>query len=387
MGCRNIISIMARAGPFSFFLPTTAVLPVVGYQLHGQPHGTCLHWEWRYFHYELHSRDLTDWLKDSGHLILQKVSAGFSLPASAIDCDRNSAVCPRLTCSTRAVGFLLLHATTVKPLKADAQAIAWGLCKAWFALALQSLPKFAAVHTNIPTMHAQKLYTVKVDPLTGVASCHEALLAHMPVQKLTRQWTAKGAQAGGWQGEPEQPIITDLLTCLVTLDASAASCTDGLDTLIAQLSQLAAQALEKYMVFSYFPVHGRSKTVPVSKGKHTASDLDPINRQHVRQKMRELAGSHAHTAKAVLATGWHASAHRHATVLLYDKASREAFAGARQVSLACGPGTYSGEVTNVGILYSPTMGKTAALPAKVMSMYLNVYIYIYIYIYTSSIMS
>ena len=94
--------------------------------------------------------------------------------------------------------------------------------------------------------------------------------------------------------------------------------------------------------------------------------------------MRELAGSHVHTAKAVLGTGWHASAHRHATVLLYDKASREAFAGARQVSLACDPGTYSGEMANVGILYSPTMDKTAILPAKVMSMYLDVYIYIYI---------
>ena len=309
---------MARAEPFSFVLPTTAVLPVVGYQLHGQPHGTCLHWEWRYFHYELHSRDLTDWLKDSGHLILQKVSAGFSLPASAIDCDRNSAVCPRLTCSTRAVGFLLLHAATVKSLKAGAKAIAWGICKAWFALALQGLPKLAAVHMNIPIMHAQQLYTLKVDPLTGVVSGHEALLAQLPRQKLQRQWKAKGAQAGGWQGELEQPIITDLLMFLVVLDASAASGIDCLDTLIAQLSQLAAQALEKYMVFNYFPVHGRSKTVPVLRGKHTARDLDPINRQHVQQKMRELAGSHVHTAKAVLGTGWHASAHRHATVLQYD---------------------------------------------------------------------
>ena len=88
MGCRNIISIMARAGPFSFFLPTTAVLPVVGYQLHGQPHGTCLRWEWRYFHYGLRSRDLKGWLKYSGHLILQKVPAGFSLPAFAIDWGR-----------------------------------------------------------------------------------------------------------------------------------------------------------------------------------------------------------------------------------------------------------------------------------------------------------
>ena len=53
-------------------------------------------------------------------------------------------------------------------------------------------------------------------------------------------------------------------------------------------------------------------------------------------------------------------------------ASREAFAGAKQASLACDPGAYSGETTNVGILYSPTMDKTAVLPAKVISMYLNV---------------
>ena len=310
---------MARAEPFSFVLPTTAVLPVVGYQLHGQPHGTCLHWEWRYFHYGLHSRDLKDWLKDSGHCILQKVSAGFSLPASAIDWDRNYAVCLGLTCSTRAVGFLLLHAATVKSLKADAKAIAWGLCKAWFALALQGVPKLAAaVRMNTLVMHVQKLYTVKVDPLTGVVPGHGALLAQLPRQKLKRQWKAKGAQAGGWQGELEKPIITDLLMFLAALDASAGSCIDCLDTLIAQLSQLAAQALEKYMVFSYFSVHGRSKTVPVLKGKHAARDLDPTNRQHVQQKMRELAGSHVHTAKAVLGTGWHASAHRHATVLQYD---------------------------------------------------------------------
>ena len=363
-GLRSLMA-QAEAEPFSFVLPTSAVPPVVGYQLHGQPHGACLHWEWRYFHYQLHSRDLKDWLKDSGHRILQRVAADFSLPGSAIDCGRSSAVCPRLTCTTRAVGFLLLHAARVKCLKADVKAMAWGLCKSWFALALKGLPMLGSGQLDIPVMHGQKLHTVRVDSLTGVVSGHEEFLAQHD-QKLKQQWKAKGAQAGGWQRQLAHPIVTDLLMFLVALDASIASALGWLNTLVAQLSQVVAQAIEKYMVFSYFPAHGKSKQIPVLRGKHTARDIDPITRQHVQEKMRELSGSQVHTAKAVLGTGWHASAHRHATVLLYDEACRETFAGAKQISLACDPGSYSGEATNVGIIYSPTMDKTAVLPAKAM---------------------
>ena len=155
---------MAQATPFSFVLPATAVPAVVGYKLHGQPNGTSLHWEWRYFHYQLHSRDLNKWLKDSGHSILRRLAKEFSLPGSAIDCDRTSAVCPRLTCSTRAVGFLLLHAATVKGLKAQAKAMAWSLCKAWFALALPGLAKLGPEVLLFPYEHSQQLHTMRVNP-------------------------------------------------------------------------------------------------------------------------------------------------------------------------------------------------------------------------------
>jgi hypothetical protein len=365
---------MAQAAePFSFVHPTSGLPALVGYQLDGQPNGRCLQWEWRYFHYKLHTRDLKGWLKDSGHQILNKVLSHWVLPESEVDCGRSdSSVCTRLTCGTRAVGFLLCHAANVRCLKADIKASTWAMCRAWFALAVQGINRLRAGERRFDITIAGRLRTFQVNPGTGVLAGDglAALLAEHP--KLQAAWRAKGPLVGGWKSDLEQPHISDFFIFLVSLPDSVAQTIDCLITLVGHLSQILAGALNLFVLQQYLIQNGRSQPVPVLKGKVTSRNLDPINRLHVNQQMKDLSGSQVHTAKAVTGSGWHAQAYRHANILLYDKQTRYIFSGARQVCLAVDPGTYSGEMTNIGIIYNPRKDTTAVLPAKVNAIRYNI---------------
>ena len=125
------------------------------------------------------------------------------------------------------------------------------LCKAWFALALPGLAKLGPEVLLFPYEHSQQLHTMRVNPVTGAVSGHEALLQE-PGGKVKQQWKAKGAHAGGWQREVGDPLFTDFLMFLVAMDASVACDISCLSTLVAQLSQVIAHAIEKYKVAPKF---------------------------------------------------------------------------------------------------------------------------------------
>ena len=131
-----------------------------------------------------------------------------------------------------------------------------------------------------------------------------------------------------------------------------------------RMVELAACGVDKYVTEIYVPHRCRTQRLEPLRGEHQCRHLDPITKENLGRKMDSLGGSAVHTARADSGSGWHACAWRHATVVLYDQKVKSAFKGALQVALALDPGSYSGESTSVGAIYSVDLGKAAVLPIK-----------------------
>lgn len=333
--------------------------------------GSCVHWDWRHFHYELHSVDLRSWLADSGRSILKKISAAWNLPDDAIKRPVRGSMSQSmansaghnhsLLVSTAAATALLIHQACVMCNSPARRAKCSSIAGGWARLSDRGL---ALVRDN-PIYMSVDLgdsdVTVHLLP-SGYIGGMAPLLADAP--RLEARWAESSTRLGGFASSLDSPSPADLLMFLADLPPSLKSTKPWIKALACNINSIVALGIEAYIVRSYIPAHGRDRELQPLKGRHRSRNFDPITKERIGKRVDTVGGSAAHTSKALAGSQWHAGAWRHATILIFNSKSVSSFHQQKQISLAADPGAYSGEATNVGCIYGTRTRVSAVLPAK-----------------------
>lgn len=354
--------------PFSFVNDAFALPSVVGYVKGGAAVGEAIWWEWRFFHYHSHSKDkdtMKVWMQKFGAKLLQQMLDTFELPASHV-CRPKSGqppgLCSRLTLSSSVVGAMLLHAVYIRSNALDRRLSCVALCKEWLRVAsagMTNLSDDIVVVVDLPD-RSHRLKVAAADlAVHGLAE----LLDASPW--LEKWWQGRRSWVGGLQSEARLPLFGDALLLLAGMPASLRHKVPWLPQLLSALLRVTSFGVERYIDSVYFPAHGRRREFPPLRGPHRLRPIDPITRENIGRKLENIGASGSIVAEAIHGQGWHASAWRHASILLHAQACQEVFAGARRVSVACDGGSYSGEQTNIAVIFRHDTGKSAVLPAKV----------------------
>lgn len=365
--CQSVAMELERATPFSLVVPNSACPELIGYHKHGATLGSALQFEWRHWHYALHSTDLREWMSKQGPSVLDCVRRKCNLGAADImrapPRPVPLGICPRMTCSTKAaVCGLLAHAADVRSNHPARRLHLWGLCNAWSRFATLGLarPELGEVRLVVPL--PDRDVTVIVEKSSG------SLVGFGPISEehphLQQLWDAKSSSSGGFSSSWASPSLVDAFFFSISAPSSVVSRHPWLTQFAHNLVETAAVCIEAFVWFDYLPSKGRLQSIHGLKGSQRSRNIDPISREMLGHKMETIGGSSSTVAKAAAGKGWYATAWRHATVLKYNELSKKAFFGVERLSLAIDPGSYSGESTMVGVAYDTSSGISAILPTK-----------------------
>lgn len=365
---------MSDIVPFSFVVPASAIPSCIGHCREAVL-GSSVVWDWRHFHYELHSCDMRSWLASSGRSVLPKVVADWALPPDSLvrptkGCAPDAAQGlggrrHSLLVSTAAICALLLHQACLSCNPPERRGKCTRMASDWLGLSAKGFSFLKGHRIAIRLDLGDRDAELQVDTNSGTLLGMSALLGHAP--GLAARWGARSPKLGGLASVVERPTVADLTLFVADVPQSIKARWPWLDRLAAGLLPIAALGIESFVMNSYIPEHGRLRAVEPLRARFRARNLDPVNRERLGAKMDSVGGSAAHTSRAVAGSAWHAAAWRQATLHLYDQKSKSTFKGCLHISLALDPGAYSGEQTNVGCIYSTDCGMSAALPIKVTS--------------------
>lgn len=369
--CSRIGSNMSDSVPFSLVIPTLAIPNCIGHCREGAL-GTSVLWDWRHFHYQLHSSEMRSWLADSGRSVLDKVVRDWALPTAAIvrptkgvALEDSAGPAPKRTSlmvSTAAVCALLLHQACLGSNPAARRAQCVRMASDWLGMSAKGFAHLAehrvAVRVDFGDDKAELQVDANSDTLLGM----QAILERAPA--LAGRWRARSPKLGRLASAIEQPSVADFAMFAADLPQSVKAQWPWLSNLAADVLAVAAMGVEAFVMKSYLPENGRLRAIEPLRAQFRARNLDPINKELLGAKMDTVGGSAAHTSRAVAGTSWHANAWRQATLHLYDQKTRNAFKGCLHISLSLDPGAYAGEQTSVGCIHSIQTGVLAVLPVK-----------------------
>lgn len=330
--------------------PPAGIPQLVGYVKKDTGASEAIWWEWWYFHNAMHSVDIANWLADTGRGVLAKLVGSWGLGQTDISSPRRGQqpeLIPRLAISTKGATALLLHSAHARSNSSERRRKMFRMARSWLQLAREELVAASESGVNFEA------------DLPGA----DALVAACPI--IGTIWAQKAAVLGGMCSDPTSPDATELLLVLAALPASVLMSCPWLKDVRFSVLLLIAFALERYVIQQYLPTYGRLVLLAPLRGKLRARHCDPIRREVVGSRMHNLGGSSALISRAVTGTNWHAQSWRHATVLLYDEKCHDTMRVHTQVSASMDPGSYSGESTAVGVIWTAESQKTVLLPTKV----------------------
>lgn len=263
---------------------------------------------------------------------------------------------------TKGATALLLHSANARSNSSERRRTLFRVARSWLQLAREELVAASDSGVNFEADLPGQTISIKLLP-QGVLGGADALVAACPI--IGTIWAQKAAVFGGLCSDPTSPDATELLLVLAALPASVLMSCPWLKDVRFSVLLLIAFALERYVIQQYLPTDGRLVLLAPLRGKLRARHCDPIMREVVGSKMHNLGGSSALISRAVTGTNWHAQSWRHATVLLYDEKCHDTMRGHTQVSISMDPGSYSGESTAVGVIWTAESQKTLLMPTKV----------------------
>ena len=352
--------------PISFVDAAFGVPPSCAYVTEGEQLGQAVLWEWRYFHYSQHSTGLQSWLQRGGTALLAKLQEAYELPESSAHRPRRGqreGLCPRLTVSTAQATALLLHACHIASNAPERRIKCIAAAKEWLRMSAAGFPgTHEDLVIKVPLL--DKDLALRIAPANLLIQNMHVLFEESPW--LAKWWRNAGVSVLGLQSQHQLPHVSDAMLVLSGMSAAHRAKCDWLKPVLSGLLQVVAFGIERYITFVYLPRNGRVQPLPRLQGPLGKSrDIDPVNREIMGAKLDTIGGSGNTVAKAISGSGWHSQAWRHAAIKMHHERCQDIFKGARRISIACDPGGYSGEQTNIGVIYDHESGRSAILPAKV----------------------
>ena len=349
-------------------LPLLQLPSLIGYHIEGQCLGSCLAWEWRHFHYSLHTEPLARWWRKNGKSIVDGIVVSMSFtPAEYAKADvQDTSARVELTTGTKLVASMLLHTACARTLSRPRKELAYKLSRRWLELSSLGMGTLQP-HTELgcavdmgPNFDQLKLMLEL--PSHTIAGM-DALV--VPFPRLHDLWAHFGQRCQRLQSSLARPLLVELIMFLWFLGTYVMwRSKTWLAPLTTQLLSIASFCIGKYVLDIYLPTHGRLKRADALRAATRRRRLDPIAKERIHLKLDTVQGGDRQTAIAADGYAWQANEKRHNTLVLYNKEAQRQFRDAEVLSIAADPGAYGGEDTNVGAAFNNATHIAAVLPCK-----------------------